>query len=579
MDSTNNTTTSILGVAVRDLNRLRQVTTTVVRHGFGELVLRSPLSKLLFKDRQLPEPDEELRKAPAALRFKRLLESLGPTYIKLGQVLSTRPDLLPRDYIEELKNLQDNAPELPFDTIKQVVEDALGASLEAVFADFDPKILGTASIAQTHLARTHEGERVVVKVQRPGIEKIMRGDLDLLYLGAKILEATIEEVDIYSPSDIVTEFEKALMQELNFNFELSNLQTARQLLDPQRPIHVPKPFPDLSDRHVLTMEFFDGVALRKLEPDSPQARHAVEEVLNLGCKLAFVDGFYHGDPHPGNILVNDAGEICLIDWGLVGRLAPHQREDIVTLILAAIANDVDSIARILLKIGTPTRRINMAEFKAEIVRVRSQHLQVGSFDAYDSGQFVQAFMAAANKYRIKLATEYTLLVKVATTAEGLVRSLHPNADVIRIAKPWVELVLRDRYNPQKMLGDALSGVTGVGTIIRHLPSQIDQVMHDVETGNFQVRALTPGLDHVVPALHQIASRVCLALFGAAMSIAAALLLPNDPTTVFGVPLLGLFCTILAVVSWVVLWGWQIVGGIIGVGKARISPLMKFFKRT
>ena len=226
MDSTNNqSTTSILGVAVRDLNRLRQVTTTVVRHGFGELVLRSPLSKLLFKDRQLPEPDEELRKAPAALRFKRLLESLGPTYIKLGQVLSTRPDLLPRDYIEELKNLQDNAPELPFDTIKQVVEDALGASLEATFADFDPKILGTASIAQTHLARTHEGERVVVKVQRPGIEKIMRGDLDLLYLGAKILEATIEEVDIYSPSDIVTEFEKALMQELNFNFELSNLQT------------------------------------------------------------------------------------------------------------------------------------------------------------------------------------------------------------------------------------------------------------------------------------------------------------------------------------------------------------------
>lgn len=569
-------TTSILGVAVRDLARLRKVAATVIRHGFGGLILRSPLAKFLEKDKPLEtSADEELASRPAAQRFKRLLESLGPTYIKLGQVLSTRPDLLPADYIEELKALQDEAPQLTFEEVQQVVELALGGTLEELFEEFDEEPLATASIAQTHLARTHEGERVVVKVQRPNIEKAMRGDLDLLYLGARILEATIEEVAIYSPSDIITEFERGLMQELNFTYELSNLQTAAQLLSPKLKVRVPRAYPDLSGRRVLTMEFFDGISLRRLEPDSPRAQHAVDQVLSAGSKQVFVDGFFHGDPHPGNLLINDQDEVCMIDWGLVGRLSQQQREDIVTLIMAAIANDVDTLARILLKMGRATQRVNMSEFKSEITRIRSQQLMVSSFDDYDSGQFVQEFVVAAQKFRIKLATEYTLLVKVATTAEGLVRSLHPDADVIQITRPWAEEVVRERYNPQKMLQEALTGVTGVGSLIRHLPGQLDQVLHDVETGNLQVRAMTPTLDQAVPMLHQMASRVSMALFAGSMSLCAAVLLPNDPTTVWKIPILSVLCILLAVAGWTVLWWWHFVG----TGKARISPLVKFFKRS
>jgi ubiquinone biosynthesis protein len=562
-------TTSILGVAVRDLDRLRKVTTTVARHGFGGLLLRSPLARFLDKD----APDDEIARQPAARRFKRLLESLGPTYIKLGQVLSTRPDLLPNDYIEELKSLQDGAAPLPFAQVREVVEQALGAPILDVFDAFDEQPLATASIAQTHLATTRQGERVVVKVQRPNIEKIMRGDLDLLYLGARILEATIEEVDIYSPSNIVAEFERALLQELNFTYELSNLQTAALLLSPDLRVRVPRAYPDLSGRRVLTMEFFEGVSLRQLEPDSPRAHYAVEQVLTAGSKQIFLDGFFHGDPHPGNILINDDDEVCIIDWGLVGRLTRQQREDIVTLVIAAIANDVDTLARILLKLGRPTQRIHMAEFKGEITRIRSQQLVVGSFDDYDSRQFVQEFVSAAQKFRIKLATEYTLLVKVATTGEGLVRSLHPNADVIRLVRPWAEQVLKDRYNPQQMLQDALGGVTGVGSLIRLLPGQVDQVMHDIETGNLQVRAITPSLEHAVPTLHQLSKRLSLALFAAAMSITTAQLLSIQSDNLW-LNLLSIFCLILTVLSWVLLWSLHLVGH----GKARISPLVSLFKR-
>ncbi len=567
-------TTSILGVAVRDINRFRTVCGIVARHGFGEILTRSPVGKLLDGAHKV-DPGQEVIEAPAAVRFKRLLEALGPTYIKLGQILSMRPDRLPPDYIQALQALQDDTPVLPFEQIRAVVEEGLGKPIEVLFADFDPKALGTASIAQTHLATTHQGERVVVKVQRPGIEAIMRGDLDLLYIGARILEATIEEMDLYSPSQVVAEFEKALVQELNFAFELSNLVTARELLDPNRRATAPRPFKALSCKTVLVMEFFEGRPLRKLEPRSNEARHAVEELLHMGLKNVFVDGFFHGDPHSGNILVGDDGTVCAIDWGQVGRLNTAQREDLVTLILAAITNDVDTLARILLKMGTPTERVNMAEFKAEIRRIKGEQLEVANLDEYDSGQFIQEFALAAQRFRIKLNSEYSVLTKAAGTLEGIVAALHPEVDITGIARLYAEPIIRARLTPQKLVEEAMSGVTGVGSLIRHLPSQLDQVLHDIETGNVQVRALTPGLTEVAPTLHQVASRLCMALFAASMSVCTALLLPDDPTRALGVPWLSLFCLTMAVSCWTILWWWHFVG----MGKpVRVSPLIKFFKR-
>ncbi len=564
---------TILGVAVRDIARLRTVTATVVRHGFGELVNRSPLAKLVSSAEA--QTNEDLTTAPAAERFRRLLEALGPTYIKLGQVLSMRPDRLPADYIKALQALQDNAPVLPFEAIQKRVEDGLGAPIEELFADFDREPLGTASIAQTHLATTHDGQRVVVKVQRPDIDQIMRGDLDLLYLGARILEATIDEMSLYSPSDVVIEFEKALVRELNFTFELGNLLAARQLLVPERRVVVPAPRPDLSCRTVLTMEFFKGEPLRKLQPNSLEAKEAVEELLHVMLKQIFVDGFFHGDPHSGNILVGPDGTVCMIDLGLVGRLNATQRDDLVTLILAAISNDVDTIARALIKIGTPTQRINMAEFKAEISRIRSEQLQVANLTDYDSGQFIQEFVSAAQRFRIKLNTEYSVLTKAAATIEGIIAELDPDADVIGIARHYIEPMVAERLSPHRLMEEALGGVTGVGSMLRHLPGQLDRVLHDLETGNVQVRATTEGLNEIAPMLHQVGSRLSMALFAASMCICAAILLPNDPTTVNGVPLLSLLCILIAIIDWTILWWWHFIGA----GKpVKLSPWLKFFWR-
>ena len=565
---------SFVGVAVRDLGRLRTVATAVARHGFGELLMRTPVGRRLFHG-HAPEGDARLGKAPAAERFAKLLASLGPTYIKLGQILSMRRDILPADYIAALERLQDDAPVLPFEQVRDQVAEGLGEPLEVLFAQFDETPLATASIAQTHLATTHDGDRVVVKVQRPGIAPILKGDVDLLYLGAQVLEASIDEMRLVGPAAIVEEFERGLMEELNFQTELSNLMIARQNLDPERRMIAPRPHPELSCRTVLTMDFFEGRSVRKLERESPLAKLVVEEVLHAAFKQVFVDGFFHADPHAGNLLVNDEGVCCMIDLGLVGRLDADQRAVIVTLILATIAGESSTIARVLLKMGTPTQRVNLAELRAEIDRVRRTYLVVESLDDVDSAGFAQAFAAAAQRFRIRLAPEYALLVKAATTIEGLIRHLDPHVDLVGIGRPYAERIMAERMNPKTLLREIIGEAGGVGALLRGLPAQLDQILHDVETGNLQFRAVTPTLDGLPSMLHSVTKRLSLAAFAVAMTLACVLAIPPPGRQGWGWWVVCVVSGVVSVGAWLSLAALNAVGS----GKPlRVSPLLRFFRR-
>ena len=566
--------TSLLGTAVRDLARLRSLAVAVALHGFGELVMRTPLGRRLFHGGELPGGDAELARGSPAVRFASLLGSLGPTFTKLGQILSMRKDLFPADWIAALETLQDRAPVVPFDEIRGVVEAGLGAPLEELFASFDREPMATASIAQTHVATTLGAARVGVKVQRPGADATMRSDLDLLYLAAQVLEASIDEMQLLGLSDVVAEFEKGLLRELDFREELSNLFRARKLLDPERSLTVPRPYPELSCRTVLTMQLFPGRSLRNLEPGSDAAKRAIEEILHGACKQVFIDGFFHGDPHAGNLLVNDAGTICMIDLGLMGHLTEAQREDLVALIFAIITNDSGAIARILLRMGTPTQRVNLAELRAEIERIRTKYLAVSSVAEVDSSDFAQAFAEAARHFRIKLASEYSILTRAATEVEGLVRSLHPEADLIAIARPYVQQALARRLSPMALIQDLAGEASGLASLVRGLPGQLDQILHDVESGSFQMRVVTPELDTVPGLLHQMAGRLGLAAFAASLSVCAAIVLP--PAGAHWLRWLPFAALVLgAAGGWSVLLGWQAVGR----GKPlRLAPILRLFRR-
>ncbi len=565
---------SLFDVAARDIARLKAVISVVSRHGFGEVLQRSPLSKFVIGKLQDAETGTAAKAGPPAVRLRRLFEDLGPTYIKFGQILSMRPDLLPRSYIEALEELQDQAPVVPIADVKATIERGLGRPVEQLFASFDEAPLATASIGQTHRARTHEGVEVVVKVQRPGIEQVMRGDLDLLYMVAKLLEVGIEELQLIRPAETVAQFEKALVRELDFTEELRNLQTARSYLQPDRALTMPEPFPELSCRTVLTMEFFAGHSLRKLTPQSDIAKHAVSEIMQSALQQVLIDGFFHGDPHMGNILINENKQICLIDYGLVGRLSKEQQREIVTLLIALSTKDASAIAYALLRMGHPHERVNIAALKAEIKKIMDQVFSSKSFADVETEELAASILEASQRFKIGLAPEYAILIKAATTLEGVVRSLYPDIDVMDIATPFLQKLMSQRFTPEQLMSDSVSGLLGLTSIFKQLPSQFEQIMHDAETGNIRVRAITPGLDLVAPMLHQLAGRLTLTVFAATMTLVSVLLLSfADPQRVSS------WVTFLVVFAALVSWTWLSFWHLFGRGKPmRIGKIMQFVRR-
>ena len=563
---------SIVGVAMRDLARFRTVAFIVARHGFGPLLMKTPLGKRLFD--KPPEGDAALRETGAPVRFAKLLAALGPTYIKLGQILSMRKDIFAPEWIEALEKLQDDAPRLPFTAIREQVETSLGGTLEDLYASFEHEPLATASIAQTHRARTKDGDEVVVKVQRPGIEATMRSDLDLLHLSAQILEASIDEMQLIGVVSVIEEFEKGLLRELNFHQELANLLEFQRKLDPGRKVTVPRPYPDLSTRTVLTMQFFKGRPIRKLTPKSLEAQAVVNEIVHAALKQVFVDGVFHGDPHAGNLLYDEDGAVCMIDLGMVGRVSQEQRDDIVTLMIATISNDATTIARLLLKMGTPTQRVNLAELKSDIERIRSKHLVVENFGEYDSAGFIAEFGKAAGRYRIKLAKDMAILAKAAATLEDIIRTLHPEVDLVGIARPFLDDIVRQRLSPQRILGDMMSEASGIGSMLRTVPGQIDQLMHDFETGNIMIRAITPELDRIPRHLHALGGRLSLAAFASATTIATAIAVPESTESRLRM-VTAVLLALTAIAGWTSLFVWHWFG----TGKpVRVTPLLRFFRR-
>lgn len=564
---------SLLAAARRDAKRLREVFAIIARHGFGELLLKLPFSSKLMGDVAIGD-EKALPKNSAPLRFRKLLEALGPTYIKFGQVLSMRPDTLPQDFIKALENLQDKAPPIPFSDVRQVIESGLGGSIQNLFQDFDPTPLASASISQVHLARTKDGEKVVVKVQRPGIEQTMRGDLDLLYLVAKILETSIEEVQIIAPSEALAEFEKALVRELNFTEELSNLIQIQDLLDPNRSVVVPKPYPDLSCKTVLTMEHFEGRSVREITPGTELAEHVATEILHASIKQVMIDGFFHGDPHAGNLLYNDNGDVCMIDLGLAGRLTEAQRTEIVSLFFGIVTRDAGTVARTLLRMGTPSQRVNLAELRSVTAQMIEKYLRIERMDELRSADLARELVDEAQNFKIKLATEYAILAKAAMSVESILTTLCPDLDIIGIARPHLEKIMAKRFSWRTVVSDSIGGVMGLGSLLRQIPIQLEQILHDTETGNIQIHAVTPTLDEVPGLIHQLASRITLMGFAFSMTLTATLFVVTE-TTDNKHPVLLAFCTTMAVISWSYLWFWHLIGR----GKPlRLRRFTQFFRR-
>lgn len=522
--------------AFQDLNRLRQIAIIAGKYGFADLLDRTGVRKLL-PDAKI-EGDRASATLSVAQRFRMMLAELGPTFVKLGQVLSTRADLLPADFIEELATLQDRVPPFPMEEVSKQIESSFGKPISELFAAFEPTPIAAASMAQVHKATTLEGIEVVVKVQRPGITERMRADLSVLHGIARALEAMIEEMSVTSPTGIIEEFDRAVRDELDFLNEASNVRAFLRTHEGHATVRVPRVHDELSNQTVLTLEFIDAPKLSNAQLDDEGKKKLAAIILEEAFKQLFEDGLFHGDPHPGNLLVQPGPVLAMIDFGLVGRVTHQMQEALISLILAVSLKDSESVARQLYRLGTPESRANLHAFKTDIDAILNAYLPTSIKDV-DAKAMVRDLLNLAVKYRVKVPREYAILARASVAIEGILRSLYPDMPIGEIFMPYAKRILAERYDPAQLQGNAMKTLLRLQNAASDLPLQLQQIMLDLEAGKFTVTMNNEQVDSLNSNLRALAVVAFAGLCACGFIIGTFISFAPKQWEIAGIPVLGL----------------------------------------
>lgn len=515
--------------AIRDIARVREVSTVLVRHGFGEVVGRLGL---VGKTKDSNAPPNKRPQVSVAERLRLVLEDLGPSFIKLGQLASTRPDLLPIDLIVELRKLQDGAPALPFEKIRAQIEVSLGTSLDEVFESFEEKPLAAASIAQVHRARLKSADGmkdVAVKVQRPGIAATIASDVEILHALAALLERAIPETRIYSPVGLIQQFDQAITAELDFVSEADNARRFARNFEGFPDIIFPNVYREASSKQVLTMEFLHGEKIDRAVENGYSGRSIARQTFRAILKQIYEDGFFHADPHPGNMLVSgekDAPIIGFVDLGMVGRLSPRLRDLTIDLIVACLRKDHESIADALYAIGTPTKKIDMNAYRAEVALLSEKYLDKPLKDI-EMSALIRDLVRGGTKFGIEIPTDFVMTGKSLMTIEGIGKAIDPNFDVYEEAKPIFTELLRKRYSPERMGNELLRRIERLGGAGYNLPQQIEEVLDDLRFGRLRVTSLDA---EKTQAIERLGRRILTSSVAASLILGATVLLANDKDT-------------------------------------------------
>jgi ubiquinone biosynthesis protein len=525
--------------AFQDLNRLRQIAAAVAKHGFGAYLARSRLKDVLGRDAPaveggpLPVPDRS-----TAARFRQLLAELGPTFTKLGQLLSTRPDLLPAHWIDELEALQDDCPPLPAAEIRREIERGLGRPVQELFARLDETPLASASIAQVHLATTHAGERVVVKVQRPAIRERVESDLALLYYLATLLEAVVEETGVSTPSGIIEEFDRTVQEELDFGNEARNATEMAKASEGRDFLVIPRVHAELSSSTVLTLDYVEGTKVSEATAEGGfDLERVARNIIEAAFRQLFDDGLFHGDPHPGNILVLPGNRIALLDFGLVGRLSRAQQDALVTVIVAVALRDADSIARVMNRIGVPDAHTPIADFREDIRHVLDRYLGL-KLDEIHTSTLLRDLLDLAVRHRIRIPKEYAVLAKASITIEGIIRRLYPKLDVLQVGLPYAKELLLARFNPTDASSTLMKSLLKLQGLAEDVPSQLTQILVDLEGGKFRVNVHSEDLERVGAHVRALGVTLFLAVVVAGLTVGGLVVLGVGGRTWLGVAALA-----------------------------------------
>lgn len=541
---------------LRNIGRTSEIATVLLNHGFSDLVDRIGLRSAWYRSRRLfsRKPQEPVRHLKTVERIRLALESLGPTYIKFGQVMSTRPDLVPPEMLTELKKLQESVPPFPSEVAVERLQTQLGRPVSELFASFETKPLAAGSLGQVHRATHFDGTPLAVKIRRPGAARNVERDLTLMREIALLIDRNIAEARVFDPIGLVNHFARTITRELNFAREGRTMDEFRRLFRNDATLYVPQVFWELTTESVLTMEYIDGFCIDELVAQSATGCVLVSEasqgaVVNVpvNCmvnpaqvaangarifmKQAFEYGVFHGDPHPGNIRVRPDGTICLLDYGMIGMIDEKTREQLIDLLLAISHQNVDGAVKIVLQIGEtyreidrPLLQVDMRDFIANYYGVPLERMNVG--------RLLSDFVAIMSNHGIRCPGSLMLLIRALVTLEGIGRELDPEFNLASHLQPFIERMVRQRFEPYRMAERVFAESRKMVELAHEMPAYLNRTMKKISENDLRIQLEHRNLDHFIQEMERSSNRLVVGMVVSALIMASALILAGKVSSVW-----------------------------------------------
>ena len=537
-------------LAYKNIQRLRQIITILIKHGFYPIVERIHLTKLISIPQRIvgKKATIEQEALSLAVRTRLAFEELGPTFIKFGQILSTRPDILPEEFIKEFLKLQDEVPSFAFQDVVKVIEQEFKKSVKELLREIEEKPVAAASIAQVHKAVTMDGKDVVIKVQRPDIEAIIDNDISILQYLAKLIVKYIPESRSYDPVGMVEEFGGIIKKEMDFTLEASYTERFRKNHSDDPRVLIPAVYWNLTGKKVLTMERITGIKIDNIEKlresgiDTEKISHIVAEVL---FRQVFEFGVFHGDLHSGNIFVTGPEQIAFVDFGIVGRLDREMQENLADIFVGLVSEDYELLTRVYLRMGILPEDIDEATFKREYQDMLFSYFGK-PFKRTSVGELLMSYIRLASRYRIRMPRELLLLDKCILELEGLGRLLHPDVNVLVESQQFARRLIAKRFGPAAMMKDAVDTVMEYRTFTKTFPVQISQILKKMMSDKFTIDFVHRGLEDLMGEMDRSSNRLTFAIIVAALIIGSSLVIAFDSgPKLFGYPFLGILGFVVA----------------------------------
>ncbi len=531
------------------LKRYGQIIEVLQKYGFGYIVDQIGLSSirdLTYKFKNKDKANKLNTSGP--VRVRKILEELGPTYIKLGQLLSMRHDLVPLEYAKEFEKLQDETPSFEFEEVEIIISEELGHSIEELFDYFEIKPLACASIGQVHRAKIKNGDEVVVKVQRPGIKEIIESDLDIMYSIARLVDEHMPEARLYRPTEIVDELSRSILAEIDYTQEGWNTDRFAGNFRDNSQVHIPKVYWDYTNTRVLTLEYIKGIKGSRMDVLEKRGFDRGNIALVVGrafMQQVFEDGFFHADLHPGNILIMEDGTVAFLDFGMTGHLSPEISDIFLDGIVALVKGDSSTFIELLRDMGCVESHADTRSLKVDIESFRSKYYGK-SLKKLDASIIIEELIGILREHKVTIPHNIALLVRGIVAVESFGLIIDPGFNFNKILEPYAKNEMKERFYPQNLARRTYCSISSWSRLLQKAPIKISHILDHAENGYLRIRFESEDANRVISEIDAASNRLSFSLVISAMIIASSLVIQTDmKPSVWGVPLLGTFSFFIA----------------------------------